>query len=77
MNYSIFKHLLNLSYKEVYNNCLVTNSRLSRINANDRTKYADLIIMFKEYKIIIKLNQNFDGNLKRNILFALIRIVKF
>ena len=77
MRYSIFKHLLNLSYKEVYNNCLVTNSRLSRINANDRTKYADLIIMFKEYEIIIKLNQNFDGNLKRNILFALTRIVKF
>ena len=73
----IVMQLLNKPYDIVHNNCSVTNSRLSRINAFDRVKYADLIISFQEYEIILELNQNFDGNLKRNILFALTRIVKF
>ena len=73
----IVMQILGESYDEVHGNCLVSNSRLSRIDIKDRVKYSDLIISYKEYDIIIELNNNFDGNLKRNILFALTRLVKF
>ena len=72
----IVMQILELPYKEVHGKCLVSNSRLSRIDINDRVKYSDLVVNYKEYDIIIELNNNFDGNLKRNILFALTRLVK-
>ena len=73
----IVMQILDLPYNMVHDKCIVSNSRLSRIDINDRTKYSDLIISYREYDIIIELNNNFDGNLKRNILFALTRLVKF
>jgi len=63
----IVMQILKVSYSDIHGKCRVSNSRLSRIDRNDRVKYSDLIISYMEYDIIIEMNNNFDGNFKRNI----------
>ena len=69
--------ILNLSYKDVHGNCKVLDSRITRVFKKDRIKYVDLIIMYQEYEIILELNQNFTGNIIRNIIYGMTRIVTF
>ena len=39
--------------------------------------YVDLIIVYQEYEIILELNNNFLGNIIRNIVYGMTRIVGF
>ena len=62
--------ILGCTYEEIKGNVSVVDARLTRINKNERNKYVDLLIQYNQEKIIIELNQNFDGNYLRNVLFA-------
>jgi len=62
--------ILGCTYDDIKGNVSVIDARLTRINRNEKNKYVDLLISYKDEKIIIELNNNFDGNYLRNVLFA-------
>ena len=67
--------ILNLDYKDVYNKCRLTDSRITRITKNDKVKHVDIIIEYEDYEIILELNRNFKGNIIRNLVYGMTRIV--
>ena len=69
--------ILDLKYLDVHNKCVVKNSRLTRISKKDKNRYVDLIISYKEYEIILELNNWFLGSLIRNIVYGMTRIVNY
>ena len=73
----IVMQILNLSYDKVHGNCKVLDSRITRVFKKDRIKYVDIIIKYLEYEIILELNRNFTGNIIRNIIYGMTRIVTF
>ena len=48
----------------------VKNVRLTRTNPKERNKYVDLIIEYKNEKIILELNNNYVGIYTRNQLYV-------
>ena len=62
--------LLECSYEDIHGKVSVGNIRLTRTFRKEKTKYLDLIVLYKNEKIIIELNNNFDGIYTRNILYA-------
>ena len=48
----------------------VKNVRLTRTNPKERNKYVDLIIEYKNEKIILELNNNYSGIYTRNLFYA-------
>ena len=62
--------ILGCSYEEVHGNVSVGNIRLTRLSKDDRNKYLDLIVEYKNEKIVIELNNNFQGIYTRNIIYA-------
>ena len=48
----------------------VKNVRLTRTNPKERSKYVDLIIEYKNEKIILELNNNYSGIYTRNLYYA-------
>ena len=48
----------------------VKNVRLTRTNPKERSKYVDLIIEYKNEKIILELNNNYSGIYTRNLFYA-------
>ena len=73
----IVMNILNLSYDKVHNKCMIIDSRITRTFKKDRIKYVDLIIVYQEYEIILELNNNFLGNIIRNIVYGMTRIVTY
>ena len=63
--------ILECDVKEIKGNVSVLNIRLPRINENERVKYVDLVVIYKNQKIIIELNNNYRGFYLRNVLYAL------
>ena len=49
----------------------VINIRLPRTNKKERSKYVDLVVEYENQKIIIELNNNYEGFYLRNVLYAL------
>ena len=62
--------ILGCNYEEVHGKVSVGNIRLTRLSKNDRNKYLDLIVEYKNEKIVIELNNNFEGIYTRNIIYA-------
>ena len=62
--------ILGCSYESIHGKVSVGNIRLTNTNQKERTKYVDLIVELGEEKIIIELNNNFDGNYMRNLIYA-------
>jgi len=62
--------ILGCSYDDIHGKVIVGNIRLTRLSKNDKTKYLDLIVEYKNEKIVIELNNNFEGIHTRNILYA-------
>lgn len=48
----------------------VKNVRLTRTNPKERSKYVDLIVEYKNEKIILELNNNYSGIYTRNLFYA-------
>ena len=69
--------ILKLDYNKVQGKCKVLDSRITRLTKKDRVKYVDLIIKYEEYEIILELNRNFEGNIIRNILFGMTRLISY
>lgn len=62
--------ILGCSYDDIHGHVSVSNIRLTNTNLKERTKYVDLLIEYHNEKIIIELNNNYDGNYMRNLLYA-------
>ena len=62
--------ILDLEYQDVHGKLSVDNIRLTRVNKKERNKYLDLILELDDEKILIELNNNFDGMYIRNFLYA-------
>ena len=71
----IVMKILNLDYKDVHNKCKLSDSRITRISKNDKVKHVDIIIEYEDYEIILELNRNFKGNIIRNLVYGMTRIV--
>ena len=69
--------ILNVNYEKVHGNCRVIDSRITRAYKKDRIKYVDLVIAYQDYEIILELNRNFVGNIIRNIIYGMTRLVTF
>ena len=63
--------LLDCSYEEIKGKVKVNNCRLTRVKKNERNKYVDLIVSYHNEKIIIELNNHFDGIYVRNFIFGM------
>ena len=66
----IVMKFLECDYVAVHEKVAVNNIRLTRINKQERNKYVDLILTYKNEKIIIELNNNFNSIYVRNFLFS-------
>ncbi len=67
--------ILNCSYEDIHGKVTVGNSRLTNPSLDDKTKYVDLIVEFKDEIIIIELNNNATTNYLRNVLYAMNSII--
>ena len=66
----VVSKILDCEYNDIKGKVKVHNIRLTRVNKKERSKYVDLIVEYKNEKIIIELNNNFLGIYTRNILYA-------
>ena len=66
----VVSKILDCEYEDIKGKVKVCNIRLARVNKKERSKYVDLIVEYKNEKIIIELNNNFSGIYTRNILYA-------
>ena len=63
--------ILECDVSKVKGKVRVINIRLPRTNKKERSKYVDLIVEYENQKIIIELNNNYEGFYLRNVLYAL------
>ena len=63
--------ILECDVSKVKGKVRVFNIRLPRTNKKERSKYVDLIVEYENQKIIIELNNNYEGFYLRNVLYAL------
>ena len=63
--------ILECDVSKVKGKVRVINIRLPRTNEKERSKYVDLVVEYENQKIIIELNNNYDGFYLRNVLYAL------
>ena len=63
--------ILECDVSKVKGKVRVINIRLPRTNEKERSKYVDLVVEYENQKIIIELNNNYDGFYLRNVLHAL------
>jgi len=66
----IVMQILECNYEDIHGKVEVKNIRLTRINRKERSKYVDLIVSYKNEKIILELNNNFNSIYVRNFLFG-------
>ena len=57
----IVMQILECNYEDIHGKVEVKNIRLTRINRKERSKYVDLIVSYKNEKIILELNNNFNS----------------
>ena len=63
--------ILECDVSKVKGKVRVINIRLPRTNEKERSKYVDLVVVYENQKIIIELNNNYEGFYLRNVLYAL------
>ena len=63
--------ILECDVSKVKGKVRVINIRLPRTNKKERSKYVDLVVEYENQKIIIELNNNYEGFYLRNVLYAL------
>lgn len=62
--------ILECSYEEIHGKVRVGNVRLTNTFQSEQCKYVDLIIEHDNEKIVVELNNNFNGNYLRNIFYS-------
>ena len=63
--------ILGKPYEEIHGKVKVGNVRLTNMSKNDKQKFVDLIVELSDKKIIIELNNNYEGSYLRNTLYAI------
>ena len=73
----VASQILECDVKELKDKVSVKNVRLTRTNKKERTKYVDLIVEYKNEKIVIELNNNYEGIYTRNLNYAFNTLLNF
>ena len=73
----IAMQILNCSYEDIHGKVEVRNIRKQRVLKNERNKFVDLIVNFKNETIILELNNNFKGNYTRNLMYAFNELLSY
>ena len=63
--------ILNCSYEDIHGKVRVGNIRLTNLSKDDKQKYVDLVVYYKETITVIELNNNASTNYLRNVLYTL------
>ena len=63
--------ILNCSYEDIHGKVKVGNIRLTNLSKEDKQKYVDLVVYYKETITVIELNNNASTNYVRNVLYTL------
>ena len=67
--------ILHCNYIDVHNKVTVENIRISPLAINNTQKYLDLLVHYKNDILLIELNNYFDGNYTRNVIYTMNSIV--
>ena len=67
----IVMKLLDRPYHEVHGNVIVGNNHLVNSSIDNKQKFVDLIVYFKDTINVIELNNNASGSYIRNVLYAI------
>ena len=67
--------ILECHYEDIHGNVKVLNTRRPIVLRKDKTKYIDLLVSYKNETIILELNQNFQGNYTRNLMYAFTQVL--
>ena len=73
----VASQILECDVKELKGKVSVKNVRLTRTNKKERTKYVDLIVEYENKKIVIELNNNYEGIYTRNLNYAFNTLLNF
>ena len=73
----VASQILECDVKELKGKVSVKNVRLTRTNKKEITKYVDLIVEYKNEKIVIELNNNYEGIYTRNLNYAFNTLLNF
>ena len=63
--------ILDCSIKDIHGNVRVGNIRLTNKSRDDKQKFVDLVVYYKNMINVIELNNEFTGNYLRNTLYIL------
>ena len=63
--------ILGKPYEEIHGKVVVGNSRLTNMSQNDKQNFVDLVVNLNDKRIIIELNNNYNGSFLRNTLYAM------
>ena len=63
--------ILECRYSDIHGKVKVGNIRLTNLSKNDKQKYVDLIVYYKDTITIIELNNHANSNYLRNVLYTL------
>ena len=63
--------ILNCNYEDIHGKVKVGNIRLTNLSKDDKQKYVDLVVYYKETITVIELNNNASTNYVRNVLYTL------
>lgn len=72
----VVMQILNCKYEDIHGKVEVKNTKLARLNRNERRKYVDLLVHYNNNEINIELNNNFNGQYIRNYLYAFILVLR-
>jgi len=62
--------ILNARYEDIHSKVKVRNVRLVNTYKEERSKYVDLLVNYRNEEILIELNNNYGGNYMRNLLYS-------
>jgi len=73
----VVMQVLDCKYEDIKGRVEVKNIRKPKVSKNEKEKYVDLIVNYKEERLIFELNFNFKGNYTRNLMYALNELLGF
>ena len=63
--------ILNCSYEDIHGKVSVGNIRIINTSLDNKQKYVDLVVNYKDTITVIELNNNASDNYLRNVLYAM------
>lgn len=66
----VVMQILNAKYEDIHGKVMVKNNSLINTYQEERNKTVDLLVDYNGNDILIELNNNYNGNYMRNLLYA-------